>query len=239
MCTSRGVFNNRGMLKIMCLLAAGVMLLAGVGYRVAARRLCRSALDPIVLPVPLREFPVEVGGWAGEDVPRPEYIEQRAGNDDFLNRMFVHKPTGQWVNMYVTYSGRPRTMLGHRPKVCYVANGWVWQSSTKSQFVSSAGRSIPCLIHRFYKPGFGDEGVVVLSFYILNGQVTNSQDGFSGLKWRTPNIAGDPARYVAQVQISSVLENLVRSLARDVTDAVLDFFPDENGKVEADFGTKK
>ena len=44
---------------------------------------------------------------------------------------------------------------------------------------------------------------------------------------------GDPARYVAQVQISSVLENSVRSLARDITDLVLDYLPDKNGKIQA------
>jgi hypothetical protein len=42
---------------------------------------------------------------------------------------------------------------------------------------------------------------------------------------------GDPARYVAQVQISSVLENFVRTMAKDVTDLVLDYLPDQNGKV--------
>ena len=56
---------------------------------------------------------------------------------------------------------------------------------------------------------------------------------FSGLGWRTPNIAGDPARYVAQVQINSVLENSTRTAAKDMTDLILDFFPDQNGKVRA------
>jgi len=40
-------------------------------------------------------------------------------------------------------------------------------------------------------------------------------------------------RYVAQVQISSVLENSVRTVAKDMTDLILDFLPDENGKVKA------
>ena len=72
---------------------------------------------------------------------------------------------------------------------------------------------------------------VVLNFYILNGQVTADENDFSGLLGRRPNIAGDPARYVAQVQISSVLENFVRTMAKDVTDLVLDYLPDQNGKV--------
>jgi hypothetical protein len=38
---------------------------------------------------------------------------------------------------------------------------------------------------------------------------------------------------VAQVQISSVFENSIRSAAKDIVDLVLDYFPDENGKVKA------
>ena len=228
---SKHIYTSQALLKLVWFLAIIALLVTGAGYRVAASRLAVAIHSPIVLPVPLNAFPVEVDGWVSKDVPIPKYVQQAAGNDDFLYRLFVHKPTGRWVNVYVAYSGRPRTMLGHRPQVCYVTNGWGHESSVESQFLSFAGRTIPCSIHRFYKPGFGDEEIVVLNFYILNGQITRSESGFSGLRWRTPNIAGDPARYVAQVQISSVLENSIRAAAKDVTELILDFLPDENGKV--------
>jgi len=81
---------------------------------------------------------------------------------------------------------------------------------------------------------------VVLNFYILNGQITADENDFSGPLGRRPNIAGDPARYVAQVQISSVLENFVRTMAKDVTDLVLDYLPDQNGKVRVvEYGNVK
>jgi len=81
---------------------------------------------------------------------------------------------------------------------------------------------------------------VVLNFYILNGQVTADENDFSGPLGRRPNIAGDPARYVAQVQISSVLENFVRTMAKDVTDLVLDYLPDPSGKVRVvEYGNVK
>jgi hypothetical protein len=72
-----------------------------------------------------------------------------------------------------------------------------------------------------------------LNFYVLNGQITADQNDFSGLLGRRPNIAGDPARYVVQVQISSVLESSIRTIAENMTDLVLDHLPDENGKVRA------
>lgn len=36
-----------------------------------------------------------------------------------------------------------------------------------------------------------------------------------------------------RLQISSVLENSVRTMAKDMTELILDFFPDRNGKVRA------
>jgi len=77
------------------------------------------------------------------------------------------------------------------------------------------------------------EQIVVLNFYILNGRITADEKDFSGLLDRRPNIAGDPARYVAQVQISSVLENSIRTAAEEITELILDFLPDRNGKVAA------
>jgi len=74
---------------------------------------------------------------------------------------------------------------------------------------------------------------VVLNFYIVNGQLTSDESVFSGVGWRTPNIGGDPARYVAQVQISSVLENSIRTAAKEIADVILDFLADKDGKVKA------
>ena len=96
---------------------------------------------------------------------------------------------------------------------------------------SLSGRPIPCLIHRFHKPAPQSDEIVVLNFYIINGELTCNESGFSGVGWRTPNIKGNLARYVAQVQVSSTLENSVRTAAKDMTDLILEFFPDPNGEV--------
>ncbi|NLH43213.1 MAG: hypothetical protein GX448_15340, partial [Planctomycetes bacterium] len=56
---------------------------------------------------------------------------------------------------------------------------------------------------------------------------------FSGLFGRTPNLAGDPARYVAQVQISSTTEQACRALASDIADTIFAYLPDSSGRVTA------
>jgi len=208
-----------------------LLLLSGVAYRVLASRLKLVVETPIELPVPLSNFPVQIGSWVGKDVPIPSNVQRVAGNDDFLNRLYINESTNQWANIYIAYSARPRTMLGHRPQVCYVGGGWIHDSTEQPEVISNSGRKIPCLIHRFHMPTPSYEERVVLNFYIVNGQLTNDESSFSGVGWRTPNIAGNTARYVAQVQISSVLENSIRTAAKDMTELVLDFFPDENGNV--------
>jgi len=214
-------------------LAVLLLICSGVTYRVLASRLKLVVETPVELPVPLSAFPKQVGDWVGEDVPIPTNIQRAAKNDAFLNRLFINKSNNQWANIYIAYTAHPRTMLGHRPQICYVAGGWVHDSTELTSVISNSGREFPCFLHRFHRPYPETEQTVVLNFYIVNGQLTSDERVFSGVGWRSPNINGDPARYVTQVQISSVLENSVRSATRDIAELVLDFFPDENGRVRA------
>jgi len=194
---------------------------------------------PIKLPIPLSAFPPQIGSWSGRDLPirttTREYMEKNFA-DDYLSRRYINSVTKTWADVYVVYcSSRPGGILGHRPRVCYVGYGWIHDGTEPSQFISRAGRQVPCLIHRFHKPAPMNNQIVVLNFYILNGQLTADENDFYGPLGRRPNIAGDPARYVAQVQISSVLENSIRTAAKDMTDLILDFLPDMNGRVRAEY----
>lgn len=212
------------------ILAVVLLMSAGIAYRVLASHL---KLTPVTLPVALSAFPAQIGYWAGEDVSIPANIQRIAGNDDFLNRSYTNKSNNLWVNVYIAYTARPRTMVGHQPRLCYVAGGWVHDDTQAAQIALSTGREIPCLIHWFHRPAPDHEDTVVLNFYIVNGRLTSDERVFSGVGFRTPNIDGDPARYVAQVQISSAFENSVRTAAEDMVELMLEFLPDENGEVRA------
>ncbi|MHC4073738.1 MAG: exosortase-associated EpsI family protein [Planctomycetota bacterium] len=213
-------------------LALFLLISAGITYRVLATRLSVFVETPVALPVSLDTFPERVGQWVGEDVPIPVNIQEVAGNDAFLNRSYRNRLSDQWANVYIAYTARPRTMMGHRPRVCYPGGGWIHDGTQQAQVTSDVGREFPCLIHRFHRPAPDNEETVVLNFYIVNGRLTSDDRNFSGVLWRTPNIDGDPARYVAQVQIS-MFENSIRAVAKEIVEPILDFFPDENGKVRA------
>lgn len=221
---------------LVWILAVLLSVSAGITYRVLASHLNLVVDTPITLPIPLSAISSQTGDWVGRDLTisatTKEYMQKNFA-DDFLSRRYINAATKAWADVYIVYcSSRPGGILGHRPRVCYPAQGWIHDGTELSQFISRAGRLIPCLIHRFYKPAPMHDQTVVLNFYILNGQITADEDDFSGPWGRRPNIAGDPARYVAQVQISSVLENSARRMAKDMTDLVLHYLPDENGKVQ-------
>ena len=91
----------------------------------------------------------------------------------------------------------------------------------------SVASSLPIRLHRFLKPGFPEQRVVVLSYYVLNGQPTTDNYSFWGLGWRDPNLARDASRYVAQVQVTTstgldpaaaerVLEQFVKETSADI-----------------------
>jgi len=117
--------------------------------------------------------------------------------------------------------------------VCFPAHGWIHDGTEVSQIESRSGRSIRCLVHRFHRPAPSYQQIVVVSYYVLNGSITLSERDFSGFLSRRPNLSGDPARYVAQVQVSAVWEHSARTAAADFADTVLAFLPDQYGSVKA------
>jgi hypothetical protein len=202
-----------------------------------AAKLERIAKKPIKLPVPLSDFPLQIGSWSGKNLDIPsttlEYMREHFA-DDYVSRRYTNSVTNDIADVYIVYcSSRPGGIVGHRPRRCYGGFGWIHDSTQTEQFTSQRGRQITCLIHRFHTPAPMNNQKVVMNFYILNGRLTANERDFSGLFGRRLNIAGDLARYVAQVQISSVSENPVRLMAKDTVELILDYLPDQDGNVRA------
>jgi len=219
---------------LIWILTVFLLISAGISYRALESLTAETVIN---LPIPLKTFPVLIGNWTGMDLSIPtitrEYMEKNFA-DDFISRRYINSKTQAWVDVYIVYcASKPGSMLGHKPQVCYPGNGWIHDSTVKSQFLTRQGNEIPCLIHRFQKPAPAYEETVILNFYIVNGKLATDQKGFSGFWGRRINITKNPARYVAQVQISSVLENPIRSAAKDMAELILDLLPDKNGTVEA------
>jgi EpsI family protein len=215
-------------------LAVVVLIAAGLAYRVVASVTANTAIS---LPVALSNFPVEIGNWTGTEMEIPtttrEYMTKNFA-DDYISRRYFNSLTQNWADLYIVYcASRPGGMLGHQPQVCYPGNGWIADGTEKAKFTILQGRQINCLIHRFHKPAAAYDQTIVLNFFVVNGRLVTSQSSFSGILHRGFNLARNPARYAAQVQISSASESSVMALAKDVTERILELLPDENGKIAA------
>lgn len=218
-------------------LAVAILIGGGAVYRVVGSELEEALNNPISLPVPLGEVPVEIAGWTGHEQEIPattrSYMERNFA-DDFISRRYVNTSAGLHADVYVVYcSSRPAGILGHQPRVCMPAHGWGHGETTESEIVSTSGRRIPCLIHQFHRSSPAFQQIFTLHFYLLNGRITLSENDFSGFFGRRPNLSGDPTRFVAQVQISSATEYAVRKAAEQMVDTIIRFLPDANGHVAA------
>jgi len=216
------------------IIAIVLLISSGITYRILASFINDTAIN---LPLPLNTLPIVIGDWTGMDISIPtttrEYMEINFA-DDYISRRYINTQNHKYADVYIVYcASRPGSMLGHQPRVCYVGNGWIHDNTETSHFLTRQGRVIPCLIHRFYKQTPMYEEIVVLNFYVVNGELATNQSGFSSVVGRRYNLSRNPARYVSQVQISSLLENSIRSAAIDITESILDFLPDENGIVRA------
>ncbi|MBN1975122.1 MAG: EpsI family protein [Sedimentisphaerales bacterium] len=229
--------KKRRRLQFVWILAIVLLLASGEIYRAAAQYFNRVAGIAIKLPVAMSNLPFEIGNWKGSDLEIPanvrEYMERNFA-DDYVSRRYVNSQSGTWADVYMVYCAtRPGGLLGHQPLVCYPGNGWIHDDTQKAKFTTQNDKVIECLIHRFHKPAPDSRQTIVLNFYIINGRLSTNEKGFRGFSGRKFNFTGNPARYAAQVQISSVSENAILVAAKDLTELMLNFLPDEIGIVHA------
>lgn len=210
-----------------------LILLGGATSRTVAQMLDAEMHATIRLPNPLRNLPMQIGEWAGTDIEIPESTLRIAQNDDYVCRTYRNQRNGETVALYIGYTARPRTMLGHRPTVCYPRAGWSHLGSHPGTSQCPIG-PLPYLFHRFMKPGLVEERKAVLNYYVLNGKLTIDEDSFWSFWWRDPNLARDALRYVAQVQVivptaadPERAEEVAARFASEALDDILELLPTE------------
>lgn len=220
----RYIAKKQRPLSVQISVVAAVFLLiaSGLTYSHISQYLRKTTSVRVKLDKELNLIPLKINGWTGKDLPISLEILKVADNDDYINRIYSYPKENISVNLYIAFSSRPRTMLGHRPRVCYKGAGWIHDETIETSYKTQDRSTVPCLIHKFHKEY--DE-IYVMNFYILNGKITTSESGFGGIGFKKPNIQGQLARYVAQVQISARYESEIKKAAQEFTDTIMEFFP--------------
>jgi len=177
--------------------ASLIMLACGAGYRALAARLTRSATAPSLAPGTLEQLPLRIGEWVGQDVPLDEAVVAATDTDAHLSRRYSRHNGLEAVWFYLAYGVNARDLMPHRPEVCYTGNGWTLMDRATVQLPLSNGAKLPCNAFQFSRGALNNNKVVVLDYYIVDGQYCSDVSLLRSKAWRGSGAVG----YVAQVQI--------------------------------------
>jgi EpsI family protein len=102
------------------------LLLAGTLLLLQAR----GNTDLIPASEPLPQFPREIAGWTGSDMPIDQETLDVLGAGDFLSRVYTHEGQPLPIGLFIGYFPTQRTGATiHSPKNCLPGSGWVFDSS--------------------------------------------------------------------------------------------------------------
>jgi EpsI family protein len=208
---------NRRPVVAAAVVASFLMLVFGLTYRVLAARLSAPVNTAPVQPAVLEQFPLQIGGWRGEEVPLDEAIVRQTGTDAHLNRRYVRGGGLECVSFYVACGVKARDLMPHRPEVCYTGAGWTLTDRRSVELPLSGSAKLPCNLMQFSRGTLNTQKVVVLDYYLVDGQYCADVSLLRSKAWR----GSGTVRYVAQIQIVTPVTATFRAEA--AAKAVSDF----------------
>ncbi len=182
--------------------AIALLVLSGVGYRTLAAGYADLSGG---IPLPsgtLKQLPLQIGDWAGLEVPLDERIVEATDTDDHVNRQYVRRNGKDAVSLFVAYGLRMRDLAPHRPEVCYPGAGWTVDDRRVVDVALDDGSKLPVQIHQFSRGGDKSTRISVLNYYLIDGLYCPDVSLLRSKAWRPQN----DVRYLAQVQIVSAAD---------------------------------
>jgi EpsI family protein len=184
---------------LAAVIAVAVLLTAGTAYRLAADYYGRDPQSAALPAGALDRLPLELSEWFGREIPMDERIIKATDTDAHLNRAYL-RGVGERVGLWIGYGARMRDLLPHRPEVCMPGAGWTPDDRRVVDVPCADGTMLPAQIHCFHRGGLDGERIVVLNFYIVDGQLSPD---VALLRAQAARVASGP-RYSAQVQINAM-----------------------------------
>lgn len=132
----------------------------------------RSRGETLPSPPPLASFPLQIAGWAGQDVPLTSDVLDVLGKGDFLTRTY-RSPAEPPMDLYIAYFPSQRTgSTIHSPQNCLPGAGWVPLASSTMYLPRADGTAMP--VNR-YIVAKGAERLVVFYWYQAHGRVVTGE----------------------------------------------------------------
>ncbi len=205
---------------LRAVLATSILMLAsGLSYRVLATQMRTPLSSTPIAPGALERLPLEIGGWVGQNVPLDEAIIRRTDADALVTRRYSRGDDSKSVELYVACGTRVNELMQHQPDVCYTGAGWRLADYRLVELRINDQVKLPCGIFQFHRTDLTTARIVVLDYFIADGQHYGSISLLRSRVWR---VFGS-VDYVAQVQIAASCETLsVESATRAVCDFAVD-----------------
>lgn len=180
--------------------AAGmVMVIFGLGYRILAARLDTPLNMTPVSQEALDQLPMQIGDWTGQEVPVDASIVRATDTDAHVSRRYSRKNSFDSVSLWIASGVKARDLMPHRPEVCYTGAGWTLMDRRSMELPLATEATLPCNVMQFSRGALNTERVMVLDYYIVDGQYSSDVSLLRSKAWRGSGTVG----YVAQVQIAA------------------------------------
>lgn len=143
---------------------AVVVLLAGTLLVLCVR----GNSDIIPISEPLWQFPRQIAGWTGRDMPIDQETLNVLGDGDFLSRVYTQTTQPLPIGLFIAYFPTQRTGVTiHSPKHCLPGAGWVFVSSKYTYLKDAMGKK-----HQVgeYIIANGDDRQYVIYWYQAHGR---------------------------------------------------------------------
>lgn len=196
--------KNRRLVVVAAIAASFLILVFGLTHRVLVARLVVFENKTPIDPATLERFPLQIGGWTGQDVPMDEAIVGAAGTAAHINRRYSRSSGLESVWLYVACGVKANRVLCRRPPACYTALGFSLVDRRSMELPLNDGTKLPCSVFQFFPGGLGTQKVTVLHYLIADGQYFGDISVPLLQAGRGIRAVG----YVAQVQIVALTESL-------------------------------
>ena len=189
--------QNPRPVMIAAITASFLMFILGLGYRVLAARLAAPVNTTPISPAALELLPLKISDWTGRGVPLDEAIIRATDTDAHINRSYSRNNGLEFISLYIATGVKARDLMPHRPEVCYTGAGWTLIDKRSLELPLSDSTELPCNVMQFSRGTLTTKKVIVLDYYIVDGQYSSDVSLLRSKAWR----GSGTVRYVAQVQI--------------------------------------
>ncbi len=199
--------SNRRPVIAATMTASCLMLVFGVAYGTLAARLNGSGNSTPIPAAVLDRFPIQLGEWTGQDVPLDEEIVRATDTDAHLSRRYSRHGNLESISFYIASGVKARDLMPHRPEVCYTGAGWTLMDRRSLELPLGDGTRLSCNVLQFSRGALNKQGVLVLDYYIVDGEYCRDVSRLRYKVWR----GSGAVRYVAQMQISTSITEILNA----------------------------